>query len=266
MSSPAALTADPLAPFRLDGQVAVVTGASSGLGDRFARVLHAAGATVVRGRPPQGAPRRARRASCPARLGGRRATWPSPTTASAWWPRPSSGAGRSTSSSTTPASATWWPSRTRTSTTFRQAMERQRHAPSGTCRKLVGAPMVRRAAGQHRQRRSMLGLVGSAPIKQAHYCASQGRGRQPHPGAGAAVGPQGRAGERACAPAGSRSEMTARDGDDEGASASSTPTRPIPRMGEAPRARRAAAAAGQPTPARYMTGHTLAVDGGWVAR
>ncbi len=32
---------------RLDSRVAVVTGASSGLGDRFARVLHAAGATVV---------------------------------------------------------------------------------------------------------------------------------------------------------------------------------------------------------------------------
>jgi len=38
---------EPLAPFRLDGRVAVVTGASSGLGDRFARVLHAAGAAVV---------------------------------------------------------------------------------------------------------------------------------------------------------------------------------------------------------------------------
>lgn len=33
--------------FRLDGQTAVVTGASSGLGARFARVLSAAGATVV---------------------------------------------------------------------------------------------------------------------------------------------------------------------------------------------------------------------------
>ncbi len=38
---------DVLAPFRLDGRVAVVTGASSGLGERFARVLHAAGAQVV---------------------------------------------------------------------------------------------------------------------------------------------------------------------------------------------------------------------------
>jgi hypothetical protein len=38
---------DPFSPFRLDGRVALVTGASSGLGERFARVLHAAGATVV---------------------------------------------------------------------------------------------------------------------------------------------------------------------------------------------------------------------------
>ncbi len=38
---------DPFAPFRLDGRVVIVTGASSGLGDRFARVLHGAGATVV---------------------------------------------------------------------------------------------------------------------------------------------------------------------------------------------------------------------------
>lgn len=38
---------DPLAAFRLDGKVALVTGASSGLGERFARVLHGAGAQVV---------------------------------------------------------------------------------------------------------------------------------------------------------------------------------------------------------------------------
>ena len=38
---------DPLAAFRLDGKVALVTGASSGLGERFARVLHAAGAQVA---------------------------------------------------------------------------------------------------------------------------------------------------------------------------------------------------------------------------
>ncbi len=39
--------ADPLARFRVDGRVAVVTGASSGLGARFAEVLDSAGARVV---------------------------------------------------------------------------------------------------------------------------------------------------------------------------------------------------------------------------
>ena len=38
---------DPFAPFRMDGKGAIVTGASSGLGARFARVLDAAGAGVV---------------------------------------------------------------------------------------------------------------------------------------------------------------------------------------------------------------------------
>jgi NAD(P)-dependent dehydrogenase (short-subunit alcohol dehydrogenase family) len=38
---------DPLQAFRLDGKVAIVTGASAGLGARFARVLDAAGARVV---------------------------------------------------------------------------------------------------------------------------------------------------------------------------------------------------------------------------
>ena len=41
------MTSDPLAAFRLDGKVAIVTGASSGLGARFAKVLDSAGANVV---------------------------------------------------------------------------------------------------------------------------------------------------------------------------------------------------------------------------
>jgi len=47
MTDVATAPIDPLAAFRLDGRTAVVTGASAGLGDRFARVLHAAGAHVV---------------------------------------------------------------------------------------------------------------------------------------------------------------------------------------------------------------------------
>src|SRR6266446_7745973 len=42
-----AVALDPFAPFRLDDKVAIVTGASAGLGARFARVLDAAGARVV---------------------------------------------------------------------------------------------------------------------------------------------------------------------------------------------------------------------------
>jgi len=38
---------DSISQFRLDGRVALITGASSGLGARFARVLHGAGASVV---------------------------------------------------------------------------------------------------------------------------------------------------------------------------------------------------------------------------
>ncbi len=38
---------DPTSAFRLDGKVVIVTGASSGLGERFARVCSAAGAKVV---------------------------------------------------------------------------------------------------------------------------------------------------------------------------------------------------------------------------
>ena len=41
------MSLDPCASFRLDGRVAIVTGASAGIGQRFVRVLHGAGAQVV---------------------------------------------------------------------------------------------------------------------------------------------------------------------------------------------------------------------------
>ena len=47
MSTSESSTSSPLGAFRLDDNVALVTGASSGLGAHFARVLHAVGAQVV---------------------------------------------------------------------------------------------------------------------------------------------------------------------------------------------------------------------------
>ncbi len=41
------MAVDPFAPFRLDDRVVILTGASSGLGLRFAHVLYGAGATLV---------------------------------------------------------------------------------------------------------------------------------------------------------------------------------------------------------------------------
>jgi NAD(P)-dependent dehydrogenase (short-subunit alcohol dehydrogenase family) len=43
------MAVDPFAPFRLDDRVVILTGASSGLGLRFAHVLHGAGAKLVLG-------------------------------------------------------------------------------------------------------------------------------------------------------------------------------------------------------------------------
>ena len=47
MSTSAPPASSPLDSFRLDDQIAIVTGASSGLGAHFAEVLHAVGAQVV---------------------------------------------------------------------------------------------------------------------------------------------------------------------------------------------------------------------------
>ena len=87
---------DPEVPdFRLDGRVAIVTGASSGIGRRFSQVLAAQGATVL------AAARRADRldelAASDDRILAAASTWPSTTSdplvdravtdlaASTWW-------------------------------------------------------------------------------------------------------------------------------------------------------------------------------------
>ncbi|MEL6894440.1 MAG: SDR family NAD(P)-dependent oxidoreductase, partial [Actinomycetota bacterium] len=162
---------DPLAMFRLDGAVAIVTGASSGLGERFARVLDAVGASVV--------------------LVARRAD------------RLESLAARLTDALVAPADLAWSEDRERVVEAtlehfgrvdllvnnagigqktavedeeldrFRLAMEVNVTA-MWHLSKLVAPSMIEHGGGSIVNIASMLGHVGSTPVKQAHYCASKG--------------------------------------------------------------------------------------------
>ena len=171
MSSPAALTIDPMAAFRLDGQVALVTGASSGLGERFARVLHAAGATVV-----VAARREDRLAALVGELPGALAV--AADLSSADERRRlvaevverfgtvdvlvnNAGVGHVVAVEDEDVD------------TFRQTMEINVTAVWHLCKE-VGVPMVAQRSGSIVNIASMLGFVGSTPVKQAHYVASKG--------------------------------------------------------------------------------------------
>jgi hypothetical protein len=261
MSSPAALTIDPLAAFRLDGQVAVVTGASSGLGERFARVLHAAGATVV-----VAARREERLAALVSELPGALAI--AADLGSADERRRlvaevverygtvdvlvnNAGVGHTVAVEDEDVD------------TFRQTMEINVTAVWHLCKE-VGVPMVAQRSGSIVNVASMLGFVGSTPVKQAHYVASKG--------AVVTLTKElalqwARKGVRvnALCPGWFPSEMTAGMERDEGSQRFITTNSPIPRMGEADELDGPllllASRAGS-----FMTGHSLVVDGGWLAR
>jgi NAD(P)-dependent dehydrogenase (short-subunit alcohol dehydrogenase family) len=261
MSSPAALTIDPVAAFRLDGQVALVTGASSGLGERFARVLHAAGATVV-----VAARREDRLAALVGELPGALAV--AADLSSADERRRlvaevverygtvdvlvnNAGVGHAVAVEDEDVD------------TFRQTMEINVTAVWHLCKE-VGVPMVAQRSGSIVNVASMLGFVGSTPVKQANYVASKG----------AVVSltkelalQWARKGVRvnALCPGWFPSEMTAGMETDEGSQRFITTNSPIPRMGEADELDGPllllASRAGS-----FMTGHSLVVDGGWLAR
>jgi NAD(P)-dependent dehydrogenase (short-subunit alcohol dehydrogenase family) len=162
---------DPLARFRLDGRVAVVTGASSGLGARFARVLHAAGATVVV------AARRAERLEALARELDR--VTPVPTDVADHDAREALVATALERHGTVDVlvncAGISIPAAIEVETTeeFTRALEVNLVA-SWHLTKLVGVPMVAQGRGSVINVASISGLVASAPIKQANYAASKG--------------------------------------------------------------------------------------------
>ncbi len=254
---------DPAGLFRLDGQVAIVTGASSGLGDRFARVLHAAGAHVVL------AARRAERLDAlAAELGERVSAVTSDLTvledrerlvdvALGVTGRIDVLVNNAGVSDPTPAEA-------ETLEHFLSTMDLNVVAPFHLCQ-LVGRRMLTEGAGSIVNVASILGLVAASPMKDASYCSSKGAlvnlTRQ--------LGCEwGRKGVRvnALAPGWFPSEMTQADMfDDDGGAQFVVRNTPMGRAGRIEELDGALLFLAGPA-SSYVTGQVLAVDGGWTAR
>ena len=251
----------PLDRFRLDDQVVIVTGASSGLGAHFSRVLHAVGAQLIV---------TARRAD---RLDRLVAELPGSLAIAADMADETdrerlvstllerfgrvdvlvnnAGVGGSVAVENEELER------------FRASMEVNVTA-LWHLSKLCAPSMIDTGAGSIVNVASMLGHVGSTPVKQAHYCASKG----------AVVNltrelalQWARKGVRvnALCPGWFPSEMTDGMDSDEGSQRFIAANSPIPRMGELHELDGALLLLASPA-STFLTGQSLIVDGGWTAR
>jgi len=249
--------------FGLDGRVAVVTGASSGLGDRFARVLHGAGATVVV------AARRAERLEAlAADLGGRVVVVPADLTVAADRERlieeAFDVAGRIDVLVNNAGYGIPSPAESESIDRFEQTMDINVTAPFHLAQ-MAGRHMLAAGSGSIVNIASVLGLAASAPIKEVSYCASKGAVVNLTRQLGCEWGRKG-VRVNAIAPGWFPSEMTqAEMFDDEGGQSFIVRNTPMGRAGELAELDGALLyLAGDAS--TYVTGHILAVDGGWLAR
>jgi NAD(P)-dependent dehydrogenase (short-subunit alcohol dehydrogenase family) len=251
---------DPLALFRLDDKVAIVTGASAGLGNRFARVLHAVGATVVVV---------ARRAE---RLAALADELPGTVVVAADLSESDdrervaaealercgridvliNNAGMSQPTGLADEGLDL----------FRYAMELN-VTSLWHLAKLCAPSMIDAGGGSIVNVASMLGHVGSTPIKQAHYCASKGAVINLTRELGLQLARKNVRVNSLC-PGWFPSEMT--EGmKDEGAQQFVKQNSPIPRMGFDHELDGALLLLATPA-GSFMTGQSVIVDGGWTAR
>jgi NAD(P)-dependent dehydrogenase (short-subunit alcohol dehydrogenase family) len=252
---------DPLGRFRLDDHVVIVTGASSGLGAHFARVLHAVGATVVL---------TARRADRLDQLAGDLA---GATVVVADMSSESdrerlvsdvlSRHGRVDVLVNNAGVGGTVAVEHEELDRFRSSMEINVTA-LWHLSKLCAPSMIETGSGAIVNVASMLGHVGSTPVKQAHYCASKG----------AVVNltrelalQWARKGIRvnALCPGWFPSEMTDGMDTDEGSQRFIASNSPIPRMGELRELDGALLLLASPA-GTFLTGQSVIVDGGWTAR
>jgi NAD(P)-dependent dehydrogenase (short-subunit alcohol dehydrogenase family) len=251
----------PLDMFRLDGKTAIVTGASSGLGDRFARVLHSVGANVVLA---------ARRVD---RLEALAAQLPGSLVVRADL---ADDADRERLTADTlghfggvdvlvnnAGTGATLPIEQERLDQFRLAMEVNVTA-IWHLSKLCAPAMIERGRGSIVNVASMLGHVGSTPIKQADYCASKGAVVNLTRELALQWARRGITVNALC-PGWFPTEMTERMIDDEASDRFIGANSPIPRMGEAHELDGAllllASSAGT-----FITGQSVIVDGGWTAR
>lgn len=249
--------------FDLDGDVAVVTGASSGLGARFARVLHAAGAHVV-----VAARRRDRLDELAVDLAGRVTVVEADLTDPAARERLVAEAVGVTGSldvlvnnagHSDPTAA-----EDETLEHLAHTLDINLTAPFHLCQ-LAGRHMLAAGAGSIVNIASILGLVASSPMKDASYCASKGAVVNLTRQLGCEWGRKG-VRVNAIAPGWFPSEMTQQDMfDDERGAEFVRRNTPMGRPGRPEELDGALLYLAGPA-SSYVTGQVLAVDGGWVAR
>lgn len=249
--------------FRLDGRVAVVTGASSGLGEQFARTLHAAGAHVVV------AARRADRLEQLAEDLGERVTAVATDVSSADDREALVAAALEVTGSVdvlvnNAGIGTPEPSATETLERLQEMLDVNVVALFHLSQ-LAGRHMLEAGRGSIVNLASIYGMAASSPVTEVAYCTSKGAVVNLTRQMGCEWGRHG-VRVNAIAPGWFPTEMTqAEMFDDEGGQAFIVRNTPMGRAGELAELDGALLfLAGDAS--SYVTGQVLAVDGGWLAR